>query len=94
VSKIRKALVRWLLKLFLTLDYITLHKQLFPNVLISVIFGLTTWGISSLSFESEPAWKPMLAIFVCLPVTWLASLLLFKHPLASELGKLTRRSIP
>jgi O-antigen/teichoic acid export membrane protein len=88
---IELVLVSWLLKRFLALDYITFYKQLFPNVLISVICGLTTWGISFfISFESEPAWKPVLAIFFCLPVTWLGFLFLFKHPLASELGNLTR----
>jgi len=91
---IELVLVSWLLKRFLALDYITFYKQFFPNVLISVICGLTTWGISFfISFESEPAWKPVLAIFFCLPVTWLGSLFLFKHPLASELGNLTRRAI-
>lgn len=87
-------LVSWLLRRILGLNLLSFFKTLSPNILISIFCGLVTWGISFLiPFESEAAWKPTVAILLCLPPVWVASLFLLKHPLASEVRNLIKRAI-
>ncbi|AOY87509.1 polysaccharide biosynthesis protein [Marinobacter salinus] len=87
-------LVSWILRNALGLKVMKFFGALLPNVIISIVCGLATWAISFVvPFSADNAWKPVGAIALCLPIIWLTSLFLLRHPLATELGFLFRRTI-
>lgn len=85
-------LISWILKWALGLPVIYFHRQLIPNVVVSVLCGLATWGLSFLvPFDADSPWLPVGTIALCLPVVWLGSIFVVRHPLADELLVLIRR---
>ncbi len=88
-------MVTWLLKHTLGLGVIRFYRQLVPNMVVSGLCGLATWGITFLvPFTSEAAWKPFGMIAACLPMVWVGSIFLVRHPLAGELLGVIRRVVP
>lgn len=80
-------LVTWILVRVLDLNVMLFYRSLLPNLLISLICAAATFAISVwISFEAEPAWKPIIAIALCLPPIWLLSLMALRHPLYKEIG--------
>lgn len=89
------AMVSWVLNRVLGLQVALFYRRLFPNMMVSTMCGLATWGISFfIPFATEAAWKPVTAIAVCLPPVWFGAMFLVKHPLADELVLLIRRVVP
>lgn len=85
-------MVTLVLKWILGLRVLYFYRRLGPNVVVSGLCGLATWGISVwVPFSSQAAWKPVGMIAICLPLVWVGSLFLVKHPLAGELAGMIRK---
>ncbi|WP_372972231.1 oligosaccharide flippase family protein [Marinobacter sp.] len=82
-------LVSWLLSRRLGLKVRAFYRALLPNLLITLICALATALISRyVDFEASNAWKPVGVIAFCLPLVWLTSLAVFRHPLLTEILKM------
>lgn len=56
------------------------------NLLVLAICSGATWLISTnISFDTTPSWQVIGVLAATLPVVWLASLVLFRHPLGGEI---------
>ncbi|AKO52760.1 polysaccharide biosynthesis protein [Marinobacter psychrophilus] len=64
---------------------------LLPNLMLSVICAASTVAISHfVSFNDEQAWRPVGVIALCLPIVWLVSLKVLRHPLYGEIRLLLK----
>lgn len=84
--------VTWLLVRVLDLKIVVFYRALLPNLLISLVCAAATYVISIwISFEAEPAWKPIGVIALCLPLIWFSLLWVLGHPLYKEMGFAKKR---
>jgi O-antigen/teichoic acid export membrane protein len=83
------SVVTWLLANRLGLRVGAFYRALLPNVLITLICALATVLISRyVNFEANNSWKPVGVIAIILPLVWLVSLALFRHPLLTEIRRM------
>ena len=84
-------LTSWLLRRALNLEIVPFVLGLLPNLVLSAICAAATVAISYfVSFDHEQAWRPVGAIALCLPVVWLVSLKVLRHPLYREIRLLIK----
>ncbi|EMP55579.1 polysaccharide biosynthesis protein [Marinobacter santoriniensis NKSG1] len=69
--------------------------ELIPSMIISVCCGVTTWVISLIvPFSTVEVWKPVGTIALVMPLIWIFSVFISKHPLRTELRSILWRCIP
>lgn len=84
-------LASWLLRCAVNLEIVPFFGALSSNLVLSVICAAATFAISHfVSFDHEQAWRPVGVIALCLPIVWLVSLKVLRHPLYGEIRLLLK----
>ena len=79
-------LVSWMLRRLLKLSVRRYFASLSGSIGMTLVCGAVTVVISwFIDFETAHYWKPILVIAVILPLTWIASALVLRHPIAREI---------